>query len=115
MERKHAVLSASGAHRWLNCPPSAKLEEKMEDKSSVYAQEGTLAHELAELELSNEFEFIKERDYKKKLQQLQEHDLYSPEMPDQVQKYVEYVAEQYAETGNLTNSSPCIFLEAGRR
>lgn len=38
----HALLSASGSEKWLNCPPSAKLEAEIEEKSSEYAQEGTL-------------------------------------------------------------------------
>lgn len=37
----HALLSASGSEKWLNCPPSAKLEAEIEEKSSEYAQEGT--------------------------------------------------------------------------
>ena len=41
---KHALLSASSSHRWLNCPPSARLCEKYEDTGSEYAQEGTDAH-----------------------------------------------------------------------
>lgn len=48
MKRKHAILSASGAHRWLNCPPSARLEEHFPDEPSPYAEEGTKAHKLAE-------------------------------------------------------------------
>jgi len=51
----HAVLSASGAKRWLACPPSARLEEKLQgifgEKSSPFAEEGTKAHELSELKL----------------------------------------------------------------
>lgn len=46
---KHALLSAGGAHRWLECTPSAKLESKFPNKSSGYAEEGTAAHALAEL------------------------------------------------------------------
>ena len=45
----HAILSASGAHRWSVCTPSARLEEKFPKKSSEYAEEGTAAHALAEL------------------------------------------------------------------
>lgn len=30
----HALLSASGSEKWLNCPPSAKLEAEIEEKSS---------------------------------------------------------------------------------
>lgn len=43
---KHAFLSASASHRWLNCPPSAKLCEGIKDRASPYAQEGTDCHEL---------------------------------------------------------------------
>lgn len=48
---KHALLSASSSHRWLNCPPSARLCENYEDKGSEYAQEGTDAHSLCEHKL----------------------------------------------------------------
>lgn len=49
----HALLSASSSHRWLNCPPSARLCENYEDKSSEYAQEGTDAHSLCEHKLKS--------------------------------------------------------------
>ena len=48
-EREHALLSASSAHRWLKCPPSAVAAEKYEDTGSEFAAEGTLAHGAAEL------------------------------------------------------------------
>ena len=48
MSKAHAFLSASAAHRWIACPPSAKLQEKYEDKGSEYAAQGTDAHTLAE-------------------------------------------------------------------
>ena len=48
---KHALLSASSSHRWLACPPSARLSEQYEDKASEYAQEGTDAHSLCEYKL----------------------------------------------------------------
>jgi len=47
----HALLSASSSHRWLNCPPSARLCESYEDKGSEYAAEGTSAHMLCEYKL----------------------------------------------------------------
>jgi len=50
-ERAHAILSASSAHRWLNCTPSARLEEQFPDTESEDAKEGTHAHAGAELEL----------------------------------------------------------------
>lgn len=43
---KHAFLSASSAHRWLECPPSAKACEGADDRASPYAQQGTDCHEL---------------------------------------------------------------------
>ena len=44
----HAFLSASASHRWLACPPSAKLCAEVEDQESPYAQQGTDAHELCQ-------------------------------------------------------------------
>ena len=44
---EHALLSASAAHRWGNCPGSLAMEAGQENKSSGYADEGTAAHELA--------------------------------------------------------------------
>lgn len=51
MPSKHALLSASAAHRWLECPPSARLCEHMPDETSIYAEEGTLAHQICEEKL----------------------------------------------------------------
>lgn len=48
---KHALLSASSSHRWLNCPPSVRLSEHYEDNGSSYAAEGTDAHTLCEYNL----------------------------------------------------------------
>ena len=42
----HAFLSPSASHRWLNCPPSAKLCAALPDQTSPYAAQGTDAHEL---------------------------------------------------------------------
>ena len=47
-DRAHALLSASSAHRWLNCPPSAVAAELYPHETSEFAAEGTLAHEVAE-------------------------------------------------------------------
>lgn len=49
--KAHAILSASSSHRWLNCPPSARLCETYEDKGSDFAAEGTDAHSLCEYKL----------------------------------------------------------------
>lgn len=48
-DRTHAVCSASGAERWLNCPGSVGLAMKLPPmESGAAALEGTRAHELAE-------------------------------------------------------------------
>lgn len=47
--RSHALLSASGAELWLNCPASAVANEQYPDEGSEYAQEGTIAHEVAQV------------------------------------------------------------------
>ena len=54
----HAVLSASGSHRWLNCTPSARLELEFENTTSEAAREGTAAHALCEHKLKK---FLKKR------------------------------------------------------
>lgn len=47
--RAHALLSASSAHRWLACPPSAVAAEAYPDQDTEFTREGTLAHEVAEI------------------------------------------------------------------
>ncbi|CAB0673365.1 DUF2800 domain-containing protein [Corynebacterium diphtheriae bv. mitis] len=51
MPDQHALLSASGAHRWLNCTPSARLESDESESTSAAAEQGTAAHALAEHKL----------------------------------------------------------------
>ena len=51
MVRKHAVLSASSAARWIACPPSARLNAEKSDTPSEYAAQGTDAHTLCEYKL----------------------------------------------------------------
>ena len=52
-EKQHALLSASSSHRWLTVPPLARLEEFFEHKTNPAAEEGTLAHALAEYKLKS--------------------------------------------------------------
>ena len=81
-QRSHALLSASGAGRWLNCTPSAKLEDEYgEKKSSVYAEEGTLAHELSELYLRKDtLNSISEQDFDQRLEEIMANGLFNEEM-----------------------------------
>ena len=97
--RAHALLSASGASRWINCTPSAKLEDEYgERKSSAYAQEGTLAHELSELYLLKDtLGRISEQDFNARLEEIMANDLFSEEMLDVVPLYTDYCADSLAE------------------
>lgn len=51
MPGTHAKLSASRAAQWLACPPSIQLTLDYPETTSKYAEEGTLAHEIAEKKL----------------------------------------------------------------
>lgn len=92
-KRDHALLSASGAHRWLACPPSAKLEEQFPDTTSDAAREGTLAHKLAELKVRNYFyttDFGK-RKLNAAVKKLQKEDLWQDEMMGYTDQYLDYI------------------------
>lgn len=92
-KRDHALLSASGAHRWLACTPSAKLEEQFPDTTSEAAREGTLAHELAELKLRNYFyttDFGK-RKLNAAIKKLQKEELWQEEMMGYTDLYLDYI------------------------
>lgn len=114
-ERKHALLSASHAARWLACPPSARLEEKFKETcgfqdSSVYAEEGTLAHEFAELSLRMASGRISKVDYESALEALRAHELYSEEIEEQIEKYSTYVMEAF-EHAKTVVPDPVLFIE----
>lgn len=50
---EHSHVSPSGASRWMKCPASVTLTEGVPGTTSVFAQEGQLAHKLAEWALSD--------------------------------------------------------------
>ncbi|KPI49948.1 DUF2800 domain-containing protein [Clostridioides difficile] len=90
---QHARLSASGAHRWLHCTPSIKLEENYPSSTSIYAEEGTVAHELAEAKLMLEYEKISKKAYNARIKNIQKSEYYNSEMEDYIQSYVDNVIE----------------------
>lgn len=93
-ERDHAILSPSSAKRWINCTPSALLAEEAGSKSSVYAEEGTLAHEIAEYALTKylegEYDPIIDDAVPLKNEHL-ENPLFGVDMADYVRSYCEFV------------------------
>lgn len=102
---KHAILSASGASRWMACTPSAVLEQNFANKSSVFAEEGTLAHELGEITLRLNLGEITKRTFNSKFKKIQENKLYSADMPDYVQTYVETCLEKVSEAKATTSDA----------
>lgn len=95
-DRDHALLSASGAYRWLNCPGSARLEDKFEDEPSIYAAEGTLAHEIAELKIIKHFTTdLRPSEFKKRITELKKNELYSAEMDRYTNEYRDYINDIY--------------------
>ena len=97
--RTHAVLSASSSKRWLNCPPSAKLNAEIPDITTEYAKEGTDAHELAEYKV-NQLLGIRTDNPTENL------DYYDQEMEDCTDSYAQYIAEQMSQY-----SSPVVMVE----
>lgn len=102
---KHALLSASGAQRWLSCPPSARLEEAVEEQSSEYAREGSFAHELAELYLAQELGLIKKSDFNKRLKELRQNPFYSEELDAYVKIYLDFAIEKINEARARTRDA----------
>lgn len=92
-ERTHALLSASSAKKWLNCTPSARLEDALPDKQSPYAAEGTLAHSICELKLSKQFtdKNMTDKTYRSRLGKLQKDPLYTKEMDGFTDAYRDYI------------------------
>lgn len=98
MPSKHAKLSASSAFRWINCPGSVALADQLPAPgSSAYADEGTLAHALAELKLRKFLGDV--GDYDKELAQIQANEYYNGEMEEATDFYAETVQEHLAAAG----------------
>ncbi|MEL5900227.1 DUF2800 domain-containing protein [Clostridium sporogenes] len=98
---KHAILSASGAHRWMNCTPSARLELEFEDSSGEAAKEGTAAHELVEHKLRATL----------KVSTKKPTSVYdSEEMDRYTDEYVQFILEELAAVKQITKD-PLLLIE----
>jgi len=102
----HAILPPSGASRWLTCTPSARLEESYPQTTNTAAEEGTLAHELAELYLRNHFKLIPAVTFKSSLKRIKANPLYDNIMDGHAQDYMSFIVDKFVEMHN-----PMLFIE----
>lgn len=86
---KHALLSASSSHRWISCPPSARLCENCEDQSSEFSKQGTDAHCLCQYKVESALGM----DTADPIESL---NFYDEEMESCAESYASYVMEQRA-------------------
>ena len=101
---KHATLSASSSHRWLNCPPSVRIcENYAADVTTDYAAEGTDAHALCEFRLKQALGLSAENPIEKLT-------WYNTEMEDCAAGYAAYVVE-LLENAKQTCTDPVVLIE----
>lgn len=93
--RRHALLSASAAHRWMACTPSAVFEQSFQEEHSEYAAEGTFAHKMAELKLRAVAGEMSKRAMTAQLNLMKKDTFYTQELEDDVDGYVEAVTERF--------------------
>jgi len=104
---KHALLSASSASRWLTCTAAPRFEEGLPESTSTYAEEGRLAHAIAELKVLKKFTVMTGRTYTTRLNKLKKDALYDQEMDKTTDLYLEHLTEQ----AMLYDSSPTVVAE----
>ena len=99
----HAFLSASSSHRWLNCPPSAKLNAEAGSTTSEYARQGTDCHELCA--------YLVEQALGRDVQDPTEHlDYYDAEMQNCAEEYRNFVLEQIERAKGFCGD-PVVYIE----
>lgn len=104
---KHALLSASSASRWLVCTAAPRFEEGLPESTSSYAEEGRLAHAIAELKVLKKFTIMTNRTFNSRLNKLKKEPLYDAEMDKTTDLYLEHLLEQ----AMTYNSSPTVAAE----
>lgn len=93
MSKKHALLSPSAAHRWMNCTAAPLLERGVEDKGSSFAEEGTLAHAYCAKKLKT-FLGLSTEDEDQEIAELNEK-YHSGEMDEYTDTYKTVVLEKF--------------------
>lgn len=106
--KSHAKLSPSAAHRWLTCTAAPTVEARYPDQTSDYAEEGTFAHELAELCTKYALGQLTKRQYAARFSRLKTNKYFSPEMLEHCEAYAFYVKEKFLSIGE---TCPDAFVE----
>lgn len=91
---KHALLAASSAKRWMNCPPSAKIENAMPEQQSLFATEGSFAHDVAHMLLAEALGLVDTISLDEWQFQLRQDAFWAKDLLDYVQVYVDLVIEK---------------------
>lgn len=105
--KAHATVTASGYERWSHCTAAPRYEEQFPSESSVYAEEGTLAHSVCELYGRKKFTTMTTRKFNAELKKLKAHPLWQDEMVKTAECYVNFLAEK----GNEYEKIPHVSFE----
>lgn len=92
----HALLSPSGADRWMTCPGSVLLTKDLPEDTSPYAQEGTNYHTLAQICLEQEkdaLEFVG--------MPFEDETVVTEENAEYLQVYLDHVRQETAKGGTV--------------
>ncbi len=98
----HALLSASSSKQWLHCPPSVRLQANFPNESSVYAEEGTFAHEICEYKVRR---YLHERVKRPQSEEFDTEEI--EQITDVYAEFVISIIEQMRENG----CEPLAFVE----
>ena len=104
------MLSASSAHRWLECPPSVRLSEQFADQPTVFSEEGTYLHELCELKLHRYLGDVAPDVLDTQFQAHKDNDFYSEEAESVTDEYVQFCVETI-EAVRASCPDPLILVE----
>ena len=103
----HAILSPSSAHRWLNCPPSAKINAEAPQTDTQYTREGTLAHALGEKKARMYFLDLSREEYSRVTELLRSR----PEWNDEMENYTDDYLDALKDIAAGYDAPPHVALE----
>ena len=97
----HAILSPSSAKRWINCPPSARINAEAPQQDTAYTLEGTLAHAVCELKARKYFlPGVGPRKYKAAMDKFRADPMWQDEMDGYTDDYLDALKDIAAEYTN---------------